>query len=117
MGPSMHAKAGYALLYRSFDHRHMKEMCEALKTPTLRQRLQRQLGRSAVSGDMQSFAANFITLQEARHEADYDPTSEWGLLDVVGLINTAELAIATFQRVTPEEQTDMLALMMVKPRT
>ncbi len=116
MGPGMHARAGYALLYRSFDHRHMKEMCEALKLPTLKQRLQRQLGRRAVSLDMQSFSEDFVALQEARHEADYDPTAQWTPSDALGLIGAAERAIATFHRITPEEQADMLALLMVKPR-
>jgi hypothetical protein len=38
MGAGQENAAGYAILYRSFDHRHMKTVCEALDVSTLKDR-------------------------------------------------------------------------------
>jgi uncharacterized protein (UPF0332 family) len=116
MGPSHEGSAGYALLYRSFDHRHMKVVCEALQVSTLGERFRYLLRRSAVSQDMRDFAGAFPALQEARHRADYDPTVEFLPSTVSSLVDAAEVAMDAFDRVAPEEQADVLALMMVKAR-
>jgi hypothetical protein len=64
----------YAILYRSFDHGHMKQMCEALLKSTLPDALKWRLRRDAVSQETRDFAGSFPALQEIRHLADYDPT-------------------------------------------
>ena len=116
MGPGMEASAGYALLYRSFDHGHMRAICQALNVTTLRDTLKHQLGRSAVSPHMREFADSFIALQELRHLADYDPLVEFQPSDVASLVDAASVAMAAFDRVLPSEQADVLALMMVRAR-
>ena len=82
MGQSHEKSAGYALLYGSFAHHHMKVVCEALQVSTLRDRFRYLLRRNAVSRDMRDFAGAFPALQEARHRADYDPTVEFLPSDV-----------------------------------
>jgi hypothetical protein len=116
MGPNQEASAGYRMLYRSFDHRHMKAVCDALDVATLKDTLKRQMGREAVSQDMRNFANAFPVLQEARHLADYDPTAFFQQADVASLIDAADFAMANFDRAAPEEQTDVLALMMVRAK-
>jgi hypothetical protein len=116
MGVGHENAAGYAILYRSFDHRHMKTVCEALDVSTLRDRYKINLRRDAVSRAMRDFAGAFPTLQAARHRADYDPAAAFVPADVSSLIGEAETAIAAFGRVAPDEQADVLALMMVKIR-
>jgi hypothetical protein len=116
MGSNQEASAGYAMLYRSFDHRHMKAVCGALDVATLKDTLKRQLGREAVSQEMRNFANAFPVLQEARHLADYDPTAFFLPVDVASLIDAAEFAMAHFDRATPDEQTDVMALMTVRAR-
>ena len=69
-----------------------------------------------VSQDLRDFAGAFSALQEARHLADYDPNAVFDPTDVFDLVNAAELAMIAFDRVEPAEQTDVLALMMVKTR-
>ncbi len=75
MGPDQEASAGFALIYRCFDHRNMKMVCQALRAATLKVSFQIHLRRTAVSRDMLDFAKAFPELQEARHLADYDPRS------------------------------------------
>jgi len=105
MGLDQENSAGYALIYRSFDHRHIKAVCEGLDVSTLKDSLKRQLGRNAVSQDMRNFANSFPRLQEARHLADYDPQAVFPHADVLFLIDTAAA-----------EQADILALMLARAR-
>ncbi|MGB8839834.1 MAG: hypothetical protein WCC64_02080 [Aliidongia sp.] len=52
VGPNQDVSAGYRMLYQSFDHRHMKAVCDALDVATLKDTLKRQLGRESVSQNM-----------------------------------------------------------------
>ena len=117
MGPGNETKPGYTLIYRSFAHGRMKAVCEALDVPTLSRTLQQQLGRQAVSPDMRGFAAAFVELQNARNLADYAPQAIFSHSDTIGLVGEAELALEAFDRAGPEEQADVLALMLVNSRT
>lgn len=116
MGRAEAASAGYALLYRSFDHRHMKTVCGALRASTLRERFRRHLRRDSVSVEVQDFAGAFEELQDARHTADYDPVASLVISDVMALIQAAVVAMNTFDRVSPDEKSDVLALLMVRAR-
>jgi len=117
MGPNKEKTAGYALIYRSFDHRYIRTICEALDVPVLRDSLKRQLGRSAVSQDMRIFAGAFPVLQDARHLADYDPQAVFLPADVSSLVSSASAAMGAFDRVAADEQADVLALMLVRARS
>jgi hypothetical protein len=79
MGAGKQQTAGYGLLYRSFNHGRMKSVSGSLDVEMLGKTLQQHLGRTAVSQDMRNFAAAFVALQDARHVADYDPVSVFGL--------------------------------------
>ena len=116
MGSGKETSAGYAILYRSFDHQHMRTICEALHVSTLKDKLKRQLGRSAVSQDMRDFANVFPALQEARHLADYDPQIQFLPSDVSSLIDAADVEIMAFDQADADERADILALMMVRTR-
>jgi hypothetical protein len=116
MGPGTESTAGYSLLYRSFDHRHMKTICEHLNAPTMKKTMQTNLRRTTVSVEMRHFARNFSLLQEQRHLADYDPRAAHETSAVSNLVDLAEIAIRAFDSAPPEEQADILALLMVRPR-
>jgi len=116
MGPNNEKSAGYSLIYRSFDHRYMRTVCEALNVSMLRDNLKRQLGRSAVSQDMRIFASAFPVLQDARHLADYDPQAVFLPADVSSLVSSANAPMEAFDRTAADEQADVLALMLVRAR-
>ena len=108
--------AGYGILYRGFNHGRMKAVCEALNVTALSRSLQQQLGRTAVSEAMRDFASSFITLQTARHRADYDPSVSFSLVNSASLVEAAGLAMSAFDHVLPDEKADVLALMLAAPR-
>jgi hypothetical protein len=117
MGAGRQTTAGYSVLYRSFDHRHMREMCERLSAPTLKDRYRRLFGRDALSQEARDFTAAFAPLQDARHLADYDPEIRFLASDVVSMVDAADVAMAAFDAIDPTEQADILALLMVPTRT
>ncbi len=116
LGPDQEHAAAYGILYRSFDHRHMKVVCEALRVPTLKDKCKRPSRRTAVGQYMLDFVEIFPSRQDARHRADYDPSAKFLPSNVLVLINLGVSAIAAFDRATLDEQTDVLALMMVGVR-
>jgi hypothetical protein len=117
VGPDNESSAGYRLLYRSFDHGHMRRMCEALEVSTLSDRMKYQLRRNSVSQDMRDFASSFATHQKNRHLADYDPWPDFLVSDIASLVDEADNAMAAFENASADEQTDVLALLMVKVRS
>ncbi|TCZ58673.1 hypothetical protein [Roseicella aquatilis] len=116
MGPGQDSSAGYTILYRSFDHAHMKRVCEELQPSTLKARLRAQLRRDAVSQDTRNFTSNFPTLQDARHRADYDPTARFLPSFASALIDAAEVSMDALDRIDAEEKAAVLALLMVRAR-
>jgi len=107
----------FSLIYRGFDHRGIRKVCEALQASTLKGAYKVRLRRETVSQDMRHFAGAFPALQDARHPADYDPATRFLPSNVSSLVDAAEVAIDKFDRVSRDEQTDVLALMMVGART
>jgi hypothetical protein len=104
-------------MYRAFDHRQMRTVCDALDAPTLKGPLQRQLQRSAASHEVRTFAVMFSQLQDARQRADYDPQAEFPPAKTTDWIDLAETAIGAFERIPDAERAAVLALMIVRPRT
>ena len=116
MGPGQQARPGYALLYRGYQHGRMRRVCQDLDVAALRPAVARQLGRSQVGPAMRRVAAAFVALQDARHASDYDPAARFDVADVTAALTEAEDAIAAFTAIPPEDQADILALMLVDPR-
>lgn len=116
MGAERENSAGYVVLYRGLDHRHMKTVCLALKASTLRKNFREHLRRSAISQELRDFAETFPYLQDARHSADYDPSATFEPAEAEAYIDAAEAAIAALDRADPDERSDVLALLMVRIR-
>ena len=116
MGADSETSAGYALLYRGFNHGRIKTVCDGLAAGTMSRSLQQQLGRAHISQGMRDFASAFPALQEARHLADYDASIRFELSDVTALVGAAEAAVAALEQAEPAEKADVLALMLVNPR-
>ena len=94
----------------------MKSVCLLLDAATLSKSLREQLGRTAVSQNTRDFVSIFAILQEARHLADYDPSSAFTLSNSADLIDLADSAMTAFDQIMPDEKADILALMLVNPR-
>ena len=79
-GPEWHQ------VYRALEHGKARSACR------------QQEAMRALPMDIRSFAETFVTLQKARHEADYAPESRSLKLDVLTLIDAAEDAIDRFEQ-------------------
>jgi len=117
VGASGQHAASYAIVYRSFEHSRIREVCAALEAPTLKAVYQRRLSpRIAMSQSVRDFAEIFQDLQDKRHEADYSPIFPVAVLDVRTIMEAAEVAMSAFDQIAPDEKAEVLALMMVKTR-
>lgn len=116
MGAGREDTAGFALLYRGFDHRRMRVAAEEIAKETPKREYRESLRGRLLSQDMRDFATEFGTLQAFRHLADYDPSVVFNHLDASALVDAAGAAIAAFHRTTEGEQADVLALMLVGTR-
>jgi hypothetical protein len=116
-GAGQENSAAYAILYRSFDHGHMRRACEDLQAATLNSKTRNLLRKNAVSQHTRDFAGNFPPLQGLRQTADYDPNAQFHPSDVASLVDSAEAAMEVFDLIPPDEQADVLALLMVRSRS
>jgi hypothetical protein len=62
------------------------------------------------------FAANIATLQEKRHEADYDPSFEMKVDEVKIWIATARQAVGLFEHATERQRVAFLTLLLFNLR-
>lgn len=91
-------------------------VCEALQLSRISDRYKKQLGRNSVSSEMRDFAGPFPALQDARHDADYDPDARFSPSDVASHVDAAAIAIEAFGGTPSDELADVLALMLVRSR-
>ncbi len=117
VGADSKDSAAYALLYRSFEHTHLRTMFVALDVPTLNNKLAGLLRRSSVSPEVRAFASIFVEAQEKRHLADYHPSVRFTPSDVQNLLVAAAYSLYDLYMIEEEERTDILALLMVKVRS
>lgn len=110
------ASAAYALVYRGFDHRRMKDVCEELAKSTLKAAVRKTLRRTAVSPEMKRFADAFVPMQQLRHLADYHPTIALTRPDVLDLIDETEDAVQGLGAISRDELTVVVAYMLVGAR-
>ena len=95
-----------AKLARQFDHRRMKEASAFAAK------------RSAVGSDLFLVSNTFDHLQENRHEADYDLTVAFSILDVSVDLNAADLAFQSWGRIRQQEPAqDYLFSLLFKDRS
>jgi hypothetical protein len=59
--------------------------------------------RSPAGSDLFVVSSTFAHLQERRHEADYDLTGTFSILDVAVELSAAELAFQSWERIRQQE--------------
>jgi hypothetical protein len=68
------------------------------------------------SPDVQAFASIFVTLQQLRHDADYDPIARFNKSEVLLYISQAETAILGFELCNIPERRAFAAHVLLKSR-
>lgn len=90
--------------YRAVDHRFAKNQCENRKVI------------ARFPKEIEDFAAQFISLQEKRHAADYDPFTRFKKTDVDTAIDAAEVAIKRFRGTAIKDRRAFAAWTTMKSR-
>lgn len=116
VGKKNRKAARYALVYRSFEHGRMKQICQAVDRPALAEREKIALGVPSICQELRDVANVFVQLQQQRHWADYSPAGKISRSDALDLVNQAEFAMKQLDTCPAEQRKDFLALLMTSSR-
>ena len=107
----------YAIVYRSFEHAELRKSCAQVQVPVLSREVQKAVGFASFGPDVRECATFFVELQQARHEADYNPIAKMSLSDARGAIAKAEGAIAALGRAPAQQRKLFLTLLHFRVRS
>ena len=116
VGVTKRSTGEYSRVYRSIDHKSLRDLCEEMQKATLPARYARHTPRRGFGSNIAAFAAGFSDLQEKRHLADYDPLVREKLSDAQAAIRTARAAIARFRSASTARRKAFLSLLLFPPR-
>ena len=116
IGKTLRQSGRYALVYRSIDHRALRELCEGVRKSTLPAKLAPHVPSTGLGKNLPAFATGLLELQDKRHEADYDPSIRVKTADALSAIRTARSAIRRFDSTSLARRKVFLALLLFPPR-
>lgn len=116
VGVSKRDDMRYVLVYRSLDHRSLREHCQNVVKPVMPAKLVPFAPSNGWGTEIQAFAGVVIELQEKRHLADYDPNFRVKTSDVRLAIATARRAITRFGTASVPRRQAFLTLLAFPPR-
>lgn len=116
VGVTKRATVRYALVYRSVDHRGLRDLCNEMKKSQLSAKYDRTAPASGFGANIQAFASAFIELQEKRHAADYDPSIRVKTSDALLALSTARSAVRRFTGANATRRKAFLSLVLFAPR-
>lgn len=97
-----------SVLARTFEQGKMKAICDDwLKTA--------KRGGN-VPPELKTVAHNFIQLQQHRHTADYDNSTQWSRTDVLNVLTLASDAFAEWRRISAQDAAQDYLLQLFLPR-
>lgn len=97
---------------RWFEHHQMAATCEIFKAPVVVPKMSDLIPRPA-SRELQSVARIFVELQQARHEADYDPAKLYNRQMVSSLLDNAKEAFQFFKQASKDPMWSLFLLMLL----
>lgn len=116
IGSSQRTSRRYALVYRSIDHRTLKEICIEVQKPSPSKRYAAYAPSIDLGPHVRAFAVAVTDLQDKRHRADYDPAARFRTSDARFAIVAARRAIERFELADPEFQKLFLTFLLCPPR-
>jgi hypothetical protein len=116
MGKRRQSEPLYSLVYRSIDHRALREFCDALGKQTLPKKYSRYIPKQWPPPAIQAFASAVVDLQGRRHSADYDPMTTFSPSEARLVIRTARRALTLFKMAGPQSRNVFLTLLLFPPR-
>lgn len=106
----------YALVYRSIDHRALRDLCSEAKKVEPGKKYHRFSPPHGFGPNIQAFASACLYLQERRHAADYDPAIRVKTSDANLAITQARNAVQRFAAEDDLRRSTFLTLLMFPPR-
>jgi uncharacterized protein (UPF0332 family) len=116
MGRTRRSSAQYALAYRSIDHKSLRDICEEIRRPTLRDRYKPYEPAGGFGNDIRAFAQYLLGLQQKRHAADYDPAIRFASSEARASVSAARGALIHLQNASDMQRTAFLSLLVFPPR-
>jgi hypothetical protein len=116
IGVTKRTASSYTLVYRSVDHRGLRDLCDEVKKLNLTAKYQKYAPANGFGPNIQAFASAVAELQEKRHAADYDPSNRVKTSDARLAIATARSAIQRFQKAPAMRRKAFLTLLLFRPR-
>jgi uncharacterized protein (UPF0332 family) len=116
VGKTQRNTTSYGLVYRSLDHRTLREFCLEIAKPTPSARFRRYAPANGFGVGLEAFANLVPELQEKRHTADYDPTVRIKTSDVRLVIDEARSAIRRLSRVGSVRRKTFILILLFTPR-
>ncbi len=106
------------VLGRAFQHSEMKDAAKSFAGGTPRAHIAPGLAGNAVQPELRDIARAFVSLQEARHDADYDRGRTFTRKETLDFVELAENAVASWSSVKDSVQSDtFLVALLVHRRT
>jgi hypothetical protein len=110
------------VIQRAFNHGQMRDVCAAFVEGNARPAGNRippatkALLSFPLAPALVQVLQAFVDLQEARHDADYNPSKIWNRLDVLNYVYIVQQAFADWKTIekTPNASTFMAALLLQK---
>ncbi|MET7242550.1 hypothetical protein ABZT49_04220 [Methylobacterium sp. EM32] len=106
----------YCLAYRSIDHGKMKSLCQEIIKHKPSAKYQRYVPDSGWDQSIIGYCEAFVTLNEQRMLADYDPAYQVTPVEVVAYVRTARTAIDDLDAAGQSVKRAFLALLLFPPR-
>lgn len=116
VGRRQQADSRYALLYRSVDHRSLRQTCQQLLQKVVSPKYARYAPSAGFGDDLIALANAVVELQEKRILADYDPLYRVTATDVAIVLDTARKALAQFRAANRTQRRAFLSLIVFQPR-
>ncbi|WP_298967152.1 hypothetical protein [uncultured Methylobacterium sp.] len=106
----------YSLAYRSVDHIKMKALCRQVLQREPSPTYKRYVPNGGWGADITAYADGFVTLNEQRMLADYDPTYVISPSEVTSYVLVGRTAIRLLDKADPAARRAFLTLLLFPPR-
>lgn len=116
VGAKQRRSARYALVYRSIDHRTLREVAVEAGKKRASQRYAPYVPEGGFGPELGLFSDAVSELRDKRHAADYDPLAKFTPSDAEKAVETARDAIRLLREAGEEQRKMYLSLLLCAPR-
>ena len=116
VGATHRSSSRYALVYRSVDHRALRELCQGIIRSTPPPKLARHLPPGGLGRDIIACSGNVLDLRDRRHRADYDPAASFIGEEGQAAVAAGRIAVRRFRASPAAERAMVLTLLLCPPR-